>query len=270
MNSLWKDVLAGDDLFFVMGPCVIEDPGTTIDIAYTLRDIRDRCGIPLIFKSSYDKANRSSVESYRGPGIEAGLAVLDQVKHETGLPVTTDVHTAEQVPMAAKVVDLLQIPAFLCRQTDLLLAGGGTGLPVNVKKGQFMAPWDMHNTVRKILSTGNEQIVLTERGATFGYNNLVVDMRSIPIMRSLGYPVVFDATHSVQLPGAGGRASGGERHMIEPLARAGVAAGCNGVFLEVHTDPDTARCDGPNSLALDDVPAVVETLKRIRAAVREG
>jgi len=269
MNSLWEDVLAGDELFFIMGPCVIEDRSTTIDMAYTLGKLRDRCGIPLIFKSSYDKANRSSVDSYRGPGIEQGLAVLDKVKRETGLPVTTDVHNVDEVPVAAEVVDLLQIPAFLCRQTDLLLAAGKTGLPVNVKKGQFMAPWDMNNTARKILSTGNDQIVLTERGATFGYNNLVVDMRSIPIMRSLGYPVVFDATHSVQLPSAGDRASSGERHMIEPLARAGVAAGCSGVFLEVHSDPDTARCDGPNSLALDDVPAVVEMLKRIRAAVRE-
>ena len=206
MNSLWEDVLAGDELFFIMGPCVIEDRSTTIDMAYTLRDIRDRYGIPLIFKSSYDKANRSSVDSYRGPGIEQGLAVLDKVKRETGLPVTTDVHNVDEVPVAAEVVDLLQIPAFLCRQTDLLLAAGKTGLPVNVKKGQFMAPWDMNNTARKILSTGNDQIVLTERGATFGYNNLVVDMRSIPIMRSLGYPVVFDATHSVQLPSAGDRA----------------------------------------------------------------
>jgi 2-dehydro-3-deoxyphosphooctonate aldolase (KDO 8-P synthase) len=269
MNSLWEDVLAGDDLFFIMGPCVIEDRAATIDMAYTLSRLRDRCGIPLIFKSSFDKANRSSVDSYRGPGIEEGLAVLDQVKRETGLAVTTDVHAVEQVSAVAEVVDLIQIPAFLCRQTDLLLAAGSTGLPVNVKKGQFMAPWDMSHTARKIVSTGNDRIVLTERGSTFGYNNLVVDMRSIPTMRSLGYPVVFDATHSVQLPGAAGRASGGERHMIEPLARAGVAAGCNGVFLEVHTDPDTAPCDGPNSLAIDTVPAVVETLKRIHAAARE-
>ncbi len=269
MSELWDNILTGDELFFVMGPCVIEEPSVTLDIAYTLADIRDQCGIPVVFKSSYDKANRSSVESYRGPGIEQGLAVLDQVKRETGLPVTTDVHSTEEVPRAAEVVDMLQIPAFLCRQTDLLLAAGRTGLPLNVKKGQFMAPWDMINTVRKIGSVGNQQVALTERGTTFGYNNLVVDMRSIPMMQSVGYPVVFDATHSVQLPGAAGRASGGDRHMIEPLARAGVAAGCDGVFMEVHSDPAAALCDGPNSLVLDDVPALVETLKRIRAAVRD-
>jgi len=267
MSSLWEDVLAGDELFFIMGPCVIEEGSTTLDIAYTLREIRERCAVPLIFKASYDKANRSSLESYRGPGIEQGLSILEQVRDETGLPVTTDVHSTSEVAAAAEVVDLVQIPAFLCRQTDLLLAAGETGLPVNIKKGQFMAPWDMNNAVRKVTSTGNKQVVLTERGTTFGYNNYVVDMRAIPVMRSLGCPVVFDATHSVQLPGGAGRASAGERHLIEPLARAAVAAGCDGVFLEVHSDPENARCDGPNSLVLDDVAAVVETLKRIRAAM---
>jgi len=270
MSSLWKNVVTGDDLFFIMGPCVIEDRNTTLDIAYGLREIGERCGIPLIFKSSYDKANRSSVDSYRGPGIEQGLAILDQVRRETGLPVTTDVHSPDEVSATAEVVDLIQIPAFLCRQTDLLVAAGKTGLPVNIKKGQFLAPWDINNAARKIVSSGNEQVVLTERGTTFGYNNLVVDMRSIPIMRSMGYPVVLDATHGIQLPGSAGRSSGGERHMIEPLARAGVAAGCDGVFLEVHTDPDNARCDGPNSLVLDDVVSVIDTLKRIRAAVLAG
>jgi len=270
MTSFWEDVLAGDRLFFIMGPCVIEERSTTLDIAYALRDIRDRCAVPLIFKSSYDKANRSSLESYRGPGIEEGLSILEQVKGETGMPVTTDVHGTNEVDAVAQVADLVQIPAFLCRQTDLLVAAGETGLPVNIKKGQFMAPWDMNNAIRKVTSTGNNQIVLTERGTTFGYNNYVVDMRSIPVMRSLGCPVVFDATHSVQLPGGAGRTSSGEQHFIEPLARAAVAAGCDGVFLEVHRDPETARCDGPNSLALDDAGAVVETLKRIRAALIEN
>lgn len=265
--DLWSDVFDGDALFFIMGPCVIESAGETLDMAYALRELQDQCDVPLIFKASFDKANRSSVESFRGPGIDKGLAVLDKVKTETGLPVTTDVHDIDQAAPAASVIDLIQIPAFLCRQTDLLVAAGETGLPVNIKKGQFMAPWDMKNAVRKVCSTGNKRVALTERGTSFGYNNLVVDMRSIPVMQSFGYPVVFDATHSVQLPGGGRHASSGERHLIEPMARSAVAAGCDGVFLEIHRDPDTARCDGPNSLALENTADLVDTLKRIRKSV---
>ncbi|MCD6288241.1 MAG: 3-deoxy-8-phosphooctulonate synthase [Candidatus Hydrogenedentes bacterium] len=268
--DLWSDILGSGDLFFIMGPCVIESRGDTLNAAYTLRDIAERCDVPIVFKSSFDKANRSSSDSFRGPGLEEGLAVLEQVREETGLAVTTDVHSVEQVESVAGTVDLIQIPAFLCRQTDLLVEVGRSGVPVNIKKGQFMAPWDMANTVHKVAATGNSHILLTERGTTFGYNNLVVDMRSIPIMRSFGYPVVFDATHSVQLPGGAGRSSSGERHLIEPIACAGVAAGCDGVFIEVHRDPDRAKCDGPNSLALDDVANLIETLKRVRHAVRNG
>jgi 2-dehydro-3-deoxyphosphooctonate aldolase (KDO 8-P synthase) len=265
---LWGDILGGDQLFFIMGPCVIESRRETVDMAYSVREIAEKCSVPVVFKASFDKANRSSADSFRGPGLEDGLAVLQDVKNETGLAVTTDVHVVDQVSRAADVVDLIQIPAFLCRQTDLLVAAGSTNLPVNIKKGQFMAPWDMTNAVRKVTSTGNEHVLLTERGATFGYNNLVVDMRSIPVMQSLGRPVVFDATHSVQLPGGAGHASSGERHLVEPLARAAVAAGCDGVFLELHRDPDRARCDGPNSLALEDTADLIETLKRVRSAIR--
>src|SRR5262249_44271120 len=220
-----------------------------------------------IFKASFDKANRTSGKSFRGPGLEEGLRTLETVKTRTGLPVTTDVHECCQVEAAAQVVDLLQIPAFLARQTDLILAAGRTGRAVNVKKGQFMAPWDMKNVVSKMAETGNRRLLLTERGASFGYGNLVSDMRSIPLMQDLGCPVIFDATHSVQMPGGQGDKSGGDRCMVPFLARAAVACGCDGVFLETHPQPDEALSDGPNSLALDDLPALVECCLRIRQAL---
>ncbi len=231
----------------IAGPCVIESATATLEAAQALKKIAQELSLPLIFKASYDKANRTSVSSYRGPGLQAGLEILARVKGEVGLPVISDVHQVSDVAPAAEVLDVLQIPAFLCRQTDLLVAAAATGKPVNIKKGQFMAPWDMAPVVEKARSTGNEKILLTERGASFGYNNLVVDFRSLAIMRGLGCPVVLDATHSVQLPGGQGSCSGGQREFIPLLARAGVAAGVDALFMEVHPEPDKARCDGPNS-----------------------
>jgi 2-dehydro-3-deoxyphosphooctonate aldolase (KDO 8-P synthase) len=224
--------------------------------------------MPLIFKASYDKANRTSVGAFRGPGLYEGLEILAKVKNSFGIPVLSDIHSIEQVGPAAEVLDVMQIPAFLCRQTDLVVAAALTGRVINVKKGQFLAPWDMKNVVGKVLSTGNEQIVLTERGASFGYNNLVTDMRSFPIMRSLGYPVVFDATHSVQLPGGQGTSSGGQREYVEYLSRAAVATGIDGIFMEVHENPDRALCDGPNSIKLDDLPGLLKKLKALDAVVK--
>jgi 2-dehydro-3-deoxyphosphooctonate aldolase (KDO 8-P synthase) len=255
--------------FAIAGPCVIESEELTLSIARHLAELSTRLDLPLIFKASFDKANRTSVTSFRGPGLEKGLAVLMKVKQETGLPVISDIHTPAQAAAAAEVLDVLQIPAFLCRQTDLLVEAGRTGRPVNIKKGQFVAPLDMAQAVGKVLETGNDQVWLTERGASFGYNNLVVDMRSIPIMAGLGCPVVFDATHSVQLPGGLGSMSGGDRRFIAPLARAAVAAGADGVFLEVHPDPERALCDGPNSLPLAELEAMLRLLQRLYALVRE-
>jgi 2-dehydro-3-deoxyphosphooctonate aldolase (KDO 8-P synthase) len=226
-------------------------------------------GVSYIFKSSYDKANRSSLHSFRGPGLENGLEILAAVKEKIGVPVLTDVHEIDQVKRVRGVADVLQIPAFLCRQTDFVLAVAKSGKVVNVKKGQFLAPWDMRNIVDKIRSAGNEQILLTERGASFGYNNLVSDMRSLVVMREFGYPVVFDATHSLQLPGGLGNASGGERKYIPALARAGVAAGIDALFMEVHEDPEHALSDGPNSLMLNDFEGLLRTIKRIDAVVKE-
>jgi 2-dehydro-3-deoxyphosphooctonate aldolase (KDO 8-P synthase) len=226
-----------------------------------------RLGLPLIFKASFDKANRSSGNSFRGPGMEEGLKTLAAVKRETGLPVLTDVHEAAQAGPVAEVCDVLQVPAFLARQTDLIQAVGRTGKTVNVKKGQFMAPWDMKQVVHKMTEVGNDRVLLTERGVTFGYGNLVSDMRSIPLMQDLGRPVIFDATHSVQLPGAGGDRSGGDRRMVPYLARAATACGCDGLFLEVHPEPDKALSDGPNMLALDDFPKLIRTCLRLRAAL---
>lgn len=223
--------------------------------------------IPLIFKSSYDKANRTSVNSYRGPGIKKGLKILEKLKGKTNLPVISDVHSVDEVSYAAKVLDVIQIPALLCRQTDLILAASKTGKPVNIKKGQFLAPWDVKNIIEKFTSTGNHNLLITERGTSFGYNNLVVDMRSIPIMKSFGYPVVFDATHGVQLPGGRGATSGGQREFIAPLARAAVAAGCDAVFLEVHERPDKALCDGPNMLSLKEVSVLADELNKIRRSI---
>ncbi|HEY3154215.1 MAG TPA: 3-deoxy-8-phosphooctulonate synthase [Candidatus Binatia bacterium] len=259
------DLQIGGDLPVVViaGPCVIESKESALGHATALKEKADRVGVPYIFKSSYDKANRSSVRSFRGPGLEKGLEILAEVKRRVGVPVLTDVHEIDQVGPVKEVADILQIPAFLCRQTDFVIAVANSGKIVNVKKGQFLAPWDMRNVIEKIRSTGNEQILLTERGVSFGYNNLVSDMRSLVVMRDLGYPVVFDATHSLQLPGGLGNASGGERKYIPALARAGVAAGVDALFMEVHQDPDHALSDGPNSLDLKDFERLLQTVKAI-------
>ena len=251
-------------LTIIAGPCVIEDAGTTLQIATYLRDLTRALGLPFIFKASYDKANRTSVSAFRGPGMEEGLAILRRVKSDLNIPVLSDVHRLAEVSAAAKVLDIIQIPAFLCRQTDLLLAVARTQKPVNVKKGQFLAPWDMKNVVAKLHSTGNRRVLLTDRGASFGYNNLVADMRSIKLMQDLGCPVVFDATHSVQLPGGAGSSSAGQREFAPVLAKAAVAAGADAIFLEVHPRPDQALCDGPNSLPLDALPDLFGKLKAIR------
>jgi 2-dehydro-3-deoxyphosphooctonate aldolase (KDO 8-P synthase) len=256
----------GASLFLISGPCVIENRDHCLSVAERIGEIARKVGIPLIFKASYDKANRSSIDSYRGPGPEKGLAILAEVRERTGLPVLTDVHSAAQAVAAAAVVDVLQVPAFLCRQTDLVVAAGKTGKTVNVKKGQFVAPWDMKNVVEKVRSTGNSRILLTERGSSFGYNNLVVDMKSVPVMHDLGCPVVFDATHSAQLPGGLGATTGGQREFVPVMARAAVAAGVDGVFFEVHEDPDRALSDGPNSMRLDDMPDLLRRLLAIAAA----
>ncbi len=253
----------------IAGPCVMEDEALTLEIARTLKTYAEELALPLIFKASYDKANRTAITSFRGPGLKAGLKILARVKEEVGLPVLSDVHQVSEVAPAAEVLDVLQIPAFLCRQTDLVVAAAATGKAVNIKKGQFLAPWDMAQVLDKARSTGNTRIFLTERGASFGYNNLVVDFRSVAIMRSLGCPVVLDVTHSVQLPGGEGSSSGGQREFVPLLARAGVAAGVDGIFLEVHPDPAKARCDGPNSLALKDIPRLWRALKAVHAALQE-
>jgi len=252
----------------IAGPCVIENEASTLRAAERLMTICNGVTTPLVFKASYDKANRTSVTSFRGPGMREGLRILARVKESLGVPVLTDIHSIEEVGPAAEVADILQIPAFLCRQTDLIAAAARSERVINIKKGQFMAPWDMENVVDKALSTGNSRIILTERGASFGYNNLVSDMRSLPIMRRIGYPVVFDATHSVQLPGGLGGASGGQREFVEYLSRAAVATGVDGIFLEVHEDPVKALCDGPNSIKLDDLPALLKKLKAIDAIVK--
>jgi len=260
----------GRGRFFVIGgPCVIESEEMVFKVARFLKNTCAELDIPFIFKSSYDKANRTSLRSYRGPGLKEGLSILGRARKELGIPILTDVHSPEEAVLASEVVDVLQIPAFLARQTDLLQAAGGTGKPVNLKKAQFLAPWDMVQAVDKIRQAGNDKILVTERGTLFGYNNLVVDMRSISILAELGYTVVFDATHSVQLPGGQGTSSGGQRRYVATLARAAVAAGAHGVFLEMHEDPDKALCDGPNSLPLDQVPALLEALAAIYRVVRE-
>jgi 2-dehydro-3-deoxyphosphooctonate aldolase (KDO 8-P synthase) len=254
-------------LFLVAGPCVIESGEHALGLARSLKALADRLRVPFIFKASYDKANRSSLSSFRGPGLRQGLEVLKAVKAELGVPVLSDVHEVSQVSKAAEVLDVIQIPAFLCRQTDLILEAAGTGKPLNLKKGQFVAPQDMRHAVDKALSKGNDRIILTERGSSFGYNNLVVDMRSIPIMKAWGFPVVLDATHSVQRPGAQGATSGGDAEFIPTLARAGVAAGVDGVFLEVHDNPPLAMSDGANSLKLDDLEPLWAALVRLRGAM---
>ncbi len=253
--------------FLVSGPCVIEDEAVTLRIAARLKTLTDNLGIPFTFKASYDKANRTAITSFRGPGLTDGLQVLAKVKETLDVPVLSDVHRIGEVSAAADVLDVIQIPAFLCRQTDLILAVAKTGKPVNVKKGQFLAPWDMVNIVEKIRSVSSVRPMITERGVMFGYNNLVVDFRGIRIMQQTGCPVVFDATHSVQLPGGAGTRSGGQREFAPVLARAAIAAGADGIFLEVHEDPDKALCDGPNSLPLDELPGLLVQLKAIKAAL---
>lgn len=253
--------------FLIAGPCVIENEEITLEVAAYLKETSELLDIPVIFKSSYDKANRTSLESFRGPGIEKGMDVLRKVKEKTGLPILSDVHETHEIEKVSGVLDVIQIPAFLCRQTDLLLAAGLSGLPINIKKGQFLSPWAMEQAIAKIESVGNRQMLVTERGTSFGYNNLIVDIRSIVIMRGFGYPVVFDATHSVQLPGSAGTSSGGQREFVEFLARAAVSAGADGLFLEVHPDPDTALCDGPNALPLDRVRPLLALLKKIHRLV---
>jgi 2-dehydro-3-deoxyphosphooctonate aldolase (KDO 8-P synthase) len=255
-------------LFLIAGPCVIESEAHARKMAEQVARIAADAGVPLIFKASYDKANRSSVQAFRGPGLKEGLRILGKIKDDLKLPILTDIHDAAQAEPAAQVCDVLQIPAFLSRQTDLLFAAAKTGRVVNVKKAQFLSPWDMTNVVEKIASTGNKNIVLTERGASFGYQNLVVDMRSFPVLQKLGYPVVFDVTHSVQLPGGQGHASGGQPEFIEPLARAGVAAGVDGIFLETHDNPSAALSDGPNALPLSQLASLLARLKELSALVR--
>ncbi len=252
----------------IAGPCVIEGEDFTLRVAERIAAIAREMDVPLVFKSSFDKANRTSRDSFRGPGLDAGLRILARVKREVGVPVITDVHTPEQAVPVAEVVDVLQTPAFLCRQTDFIEAVASAGRPVNIKKGQFLAPWDMKHVLDKARATGNEDIMLCERGASFGYNNLVADMRSLMVMREYGAPVVFDATHSVQQPGGLGGASGGNREFVPGLARAAVATGVAAVFMEVHPDPDHAKSDGPNSLPLDELPGLLKTLKRLDAVVK--
>jgi 2-dehydro-3-deoxyphosphooctonate aldolase (KDO 8-P synthase) len=257
------EIGGGNPLAIIAGPCVIESRDSALKHATLLKQAAERAGVPYIFKSSYDKANRSSGESYRGPGLEQGLKILAEVKKQLGVPILTDVHEIEQVGAAKEIADVLQIPAFLCRQTDFVTAVARSGRVVNVKKGQFLAPWDIGNVLEKILATGNQQVLLTERGVSFGYNNLVSDMRSLVIMGELGYPVVFDATHSLQLPGGLGKASGGDRKYIGALARAAVAVGVDALFMEVHEDPDRALSDGPNSLPLKEFEGLLRVIKRL-------
>ncbi len=257
----------GAPLALISGPCVIEDYETTLEIATYLRELTKKLQIPFIFKASYDKANRTSIESFRGPGISEGLRILGAIRKTLDIRVLSDVHQIDEIEDAAQVLDIIQIPAFLCRQTDFILAVAKTGKPVNIKKGQFLAPWDVAHVVKKVVSTGNRKILITERGTLFGYNNLVTDFRGIKIMQDTGFPVIFDATHSVQLPGGFGKSSGGQREFAPVLAKAAAAAGADGIFMEVHTDPEIAKCDGPNSLNLDSMSDLVSKLKAIRSIV---
>jgi 2-dehydro-3-deoxyphosphooctonate aldolase (KDO 8-P synthase) len=267
LNELWKNLSAGRQLSLIAGPCVIESEKLCLEVCAYLQNLCRDLGLTYIFKASFDKANRSSAASFRGPGIEEGLQVLARIREKFQVPVLTDVHTEEQVEIAARTVDVLQIPAFLCRQTDLINAAVRTGKIVNIKKGQFLAPGDMRQVASKASSAGGKMLMLTERGTTFGYNNLVADMRSIPIMRELGWPVIFDATHSVQLPGGAGDRSSGQREFAPILARAAVAAGANGLFIETHPDPDKALSDGPNMIPLAQMDQVLKTLVRIHEVV---
>jgi 2-dehydro-3-deoxyphosphooctonate aldolase (KDO 8-P synthase) len=257
----------GYPLVLISGPCVIEGYDTTFEIASFLKELTQKLDIPFIFKTSYDKANRTSINSFRGPGIVDGLNILKRIKSKLGIKILSDVHRINEVADAAPILDIIQIPAFLCRQTDFIIEVAKTGKPVNIKKGQFLAPWDIVNVVEKVTSTGNNQVLLTDRGTMFGYNNLVADFRSIKIMQDTGWPVIFDATHSIQLPGGAGTSSGGQREFAPILAKAAVAAGADGIFMEVHTDPDKALCDGPNSLKIDTLFELLPQLKAIKAAL---
>ena len=259
----------GHPFLLIAGPCVLESEALAREVAAALKEIAERLSISLVFKSSFDKANRTSLDSFRGPGLEDGLKILADIRQDYQVPVVSDIHESSQVVEASAVLDLLQIPAFLCRQTDLLVAAAKSKKAINLKKGQFVSPWDMANAVNKIRASGNKNLMLCERGVALGYNNLVVDMRSLPVMRSLGCPVIFDATHSVQLPGGAGGSSGGQREFIPPLARAAVAAGLDGIFMEVHPRPEEALCDGPNSMPLDRVESLLKTLLKIHEVVSE-
>lgn len=259
----------GHPLAFILGPCVIESASHALEMAAAVREVAARCGVPVVFKASYDKANRTSITSFRGPGLDAGLRILADVRARTGLPILTDIHEPAQAAVAASVVDVLQIPAFLSRQTDLIVAAARTGKAVNVKKGQFLAPKDMKHVISKVTGEGNESVLVTERGVSFGYHDLVVDMRALPMLRELGYPVIFDVTHSLQLPGAGNGVTAGLAQYIEPLASAGVAAGVDMVFMEVHAEPSQAKSDAANALRLDRLEPLILKLKRIDAAARE-
>jgi len=257
----------GGPPLIIAGPCVMENEDIALETARRLKEICGRVGLGLVFKSSYDKANRTSRNSFRGPGLEKGLRILSDIRSSVGVPVISDVHSVEEIKPASEALDALQIPAFLSRQTDLILAAGKTGRPVNIKKGQFLAPWDVKNIIEKFTSTGNEKLIISERGSSFGYNNLVVDFRGLPIMRSYGYPVVFDITHSLQLPGGQGTSSGGQREFAGPLARAAVAVGVDGLFMEVHPEPEKALCDGPNMMPLAEVEEMLRAVKKIHGVI---
>lgn len=267
--SIGKIKIGGENpLVLIAGPCAIENESSALRHAEKIKAIADRLEIPYIYKSSYDKANRTSLDSYRGPGLKKGIRILKRVKEEIGVPILSDVHCREELDVAAKVLDIVQIPAFLSRQTDFIIAVAKTKKVVNIKKGQFLAPWDLKFVIEKVESVGNRSIIITERGTNFGYNNLVSDMRALPILSEFGYPVIFDATHSTQLPGGLGKASGGERRFVLVLARAAVATGCDGLFLEVHEEPDRALCDGPNTIALKDLEELLIIAKEIHSIVR--
>lgn len=260
-------IFGKDNLGIIAGPCVIENRDHSLEMSYAIKEVSEDVGIPIIFKSSFDKANRTSIKSFRGPGIQEGMRILSDVKTETGLKVLTDIHSPDQAGLVSDVVDIIQIPAFLSRQTDLLIAAAKTGKPINIKKGQFLAPWDMKNVVKKLEDSGCEDIILTDRGTQFGYNNLVADMRAIPIMQQFGYPVIFDATHSAQLPGGAGSSTDGMRDMIPTLAKSAVAAGCNGIFMEVHDNIKHAKSDAKTQWPLDQLEILLQNLKLIRDSI---
>jgi len=264
-----KNIRVGENkkLVLIAGPCVIESESLILNTAKRIKDITNKLNIPFIFKSSFDKANRLSLDSFRGPGIKKGLEVLNKVKQQIKVPILSDVHCVRDIEAAGKVLDIIQIPAFLCRQTDIVVAAARTGKVVNIKKGQFLAPWDMLPIIKKIEASGNKKIIITERGVSFGYNNLVSDFRALEIMREFGYPVIYDATHSIQIPGGKGTCSGGQREFVAGLSRAAVAFGCDGLFLEVHPEPDKAFCDGPNMINLKDLEKLLKQIKKIEAAL---